>query len=133
MFAHSRTVKLSETDATGIVYFTEIQKFAIEAFEEYLHTRGFGVLHIIESEEFLAPIVHITADYLMPITAGDLVSVHMTLEKIGVSSFTIKYEVKKDQSDFDVAIVKITQVTVDKQTKHATPISRALIDILKMI
>lgn len=133
MYAQSRTIKLSETDATGLVYFTQIQKFAMEAFEEFLHNKSFGVLQMITNKSFLTPVVHVSVDYLTPLFVGDFISIHMTLEKIGVSSFTLKYEIKKDESDFDAAVVKITHVCVNKETRHAAPISRSFIDALKMI
>ena len=133
MYAQFRTVKLAETDATGIVYFAEVQKYAMEAFEEFLHTKNFSISKMLNEESFLAPVVNVSVDYLSPLFVGDLISIHMSLEKVGVSSFTIKYEVKKDESDFDAAVVKITQVSVDRETRHAAPISSSFIEILKMI
>lgn len=133
MYAQYRTVKLAETDATGIVYFTEVQKYAVEALEEFLHTKALSLAKMIEDDIFLLPIVHVAVDYLCPLFVGDLISIQMSVEKSGVSSFTLKYEIKKDESDFVAAIVKITHVSVDTHTRHAVPIPRSLIDILKVI
>lgn len=133
MFAQYRVVKLSETDASGLVYFTEVQKYAMEAFEEYLDSKGFGIAEILNHEEFLAPVVNVSVDYLCPMFVGDLVSIQMSLEKIGVSSFTLKYEIVKDEADFTAAFVRITQVFVDKNTRHAAPISSEFLEFLKSI
>lgn len=90
MYEELRTIRLRETDATGVLYFSEQLKLALEAFESCLCEKGFGIKEILSKSEFLLPIVHVEAEYKMPLRVGDQVKIQLWLEKVGNSSFTLK-------------------------------------------
>ena len=37
MFLYKRVVRIEDTDATGYIYFANLLKMGLEAFEEFLH------------------------------------------------------------------------------------------------
>ncbi len=81
-----RKVRLHETDATGILYFTELLKFATEAFEHYL-----------ASTRYKQPIVSAKATYTAPLYWNDEVCVTLSVSHIGHHSFTLKTRVMKGE------------------------------------
>ncbi|MCI5052198.1 MAG: acyl-CoA thioesterase [Simkaniaceae bacterium] len=96
MFKYLKTVKLEDTDATGVIYFAKQMTFSLEAFETWLSERKYPLSKIIESGEYLYPIVHASADYKAPVKVGDELVIHLHVAKIGNSSFTITSEHHKN-------------------------------------
>ena len=67
MFQTKRIIRLSETDATGVIYFTNLFKFATETLEEFLETKGTNLLKMIQNSDYLLPIVSAKSTYLAPL------------------------------------------------------------------
>lgn len=84
MFTLKKKIRLNETDATGVIYFTNLLKFATEAFEEFLN-----------GEVYSIPIVSAKGTYLAPLFWNDEIQIKLILAKIGNSSFELHSEVKK--------------------------------------
>src|SRR3990167_7674610 len=80
-----RKIRLSETDATGVIYFTNILKFATEAFDEFLNGKAYKM-----------PIISVKATYLAPLFWNDEIQVKLSLAKIGNSSFELHTQIEKD-------------------------------------
>ncbi len=120
MFAVIRTVRLRETDATGVIYFTEQLSWAQEAFEEYLISRGWTL-------DTLMPIVHVEANYTAPLHIGDRVEIRLFLEQMGTSSFTLSAQMQMGEKE--VGRVRITHVTISKGA--SIPLPEKVKDLLK--
>lgn len=129
MYQRTRIICLRETDATGVIYFSELFKLALEVFEAYLYEKQFTLQHMIEQKAFLMPIVHAEADYTSPLRVGDRVSIELTTERIGTSSFTLK--TLFSCRDNPIGIVKIVHATVSPQSGRSIPIPRILLDALQ--
>jgi len=132
MFHYERTVFLSETDATGVLYFSEQFKMAQECMEAYFSSRGFKLQQMIEKSAFCMPIVHATADFSAPVRVGDLLEINLSLGEMGTSSFTL-HSAFKDSLRGPVGKVTLVHVVVSKETGKAEPIPetvRALIESL---
>lgn len=103
-----KRIYLRDTDATGVIYFTELQRIALEAFEDH-----FDLKKMLGSENFLLPIVHVEADYKAPLRCGDEVEISFTLTP-GTSSLTVFYQIML--GDVLVAAVTIVHVAIDRTT-----------------
>ena len=88
MFLYKRMVRLEDTDATGYIYFANLFKMGLEAFEEFLYNQNFSLQNMIESKKLLFPIVHSEADFFLPIKVGDRIDIQVTVSQIGAKSFT---------------------------------------------
>lgn len=88
MFLYKRTVRVEDTDATGFIYFANILKMGLEAFEELLYDQKFSLRKMMESKKFLLPIVHSEADFFSPLKVGDRVDILLKVTQIGTTSFT---------------------------------------------
>ena len=80
-----RKIRLSETDATGRIYFTNLFKFVTEAFEEFLKGKTYKI-----------PIVSAKATYLAPLFWNDEIHITLTLAKLGKSSFELHGCIEKE-------------------------------------
>ena len=114
MFFSKRRVSLADTDATGILYFTNLLKFATEAFEEFLESKGSSLFQMISNGEFLLPIVSVKSNYVAPLFVGDQIILKLRLAKIGTTSIELHTDIKKD--DVLVGQVEIVHVFTSKAT-----------------
>jgi 1,4-dihydroxy-2-naphthoyl-CoA hydrolase len=128
MFVYRTRVRLKDTDATGVLYFTEQFRMAQEVFEEFLKERGFGLNQLLHSP-YLMPVVHAKADFLAPLFVGNELEIAMRVSKIGTSSLTLSYTVREIDQQIVVGTVEIVHVVVDAKTKAAMPIPDELKEI----
>lgn len=112
-----KKIRLRDTDATGVLYFTEQLRMALEAFED-----RFSLREMIEAQNFLMPIVHAESDYFAPLKVGDEVEISASCTKIGTSSFTLHYRFFCPKRQIEVGRVSIVHVTVSKETEKSIPI-----------
>jgi 1,4-dihydroxy-2-naphthoyl-CoA hydrolase len=129
MFSYKTSVHLRDTDATGVLYFAEQFKMALEAFEAYLKMAGLPLGQIIQTSQFLMPIVHATADYMAPLRVGDNLEIFPKLERLGTSSFTVSYRFQKGKDE--VGKVSLVHVTVSKETLKSIPLPQELHSLLQ--
>ena len=132
MYRYQTRVHLHNTDATGVIYFSDQLKLALQAFENFLRQGPFSLKGILESS-YLMPIVHAEADYLSPLTVDDEVDIVLYLHKMGTSSFTISYDFFHKESSILAGTAKITHVLTLKETKKSTPIPEELKGILTQL
>ena len=88
MFLYKRVIRVEDTDATGNIYFANLLKMGLEAFEEFLYNESFSLQKMIESKKILIPIVHSEADFFSPITVGSRIDIQLTVSYVGKKSFT---------------------------------------------
>ncbi|MBN1561875.1 acyl-CoA thioesterase [candidate division KSB1 bacterium] len=123
-FEYKTRVRLHQTDAAGILFYSKIFELAFDAYTEFLHAHGVGVGYIINTTEYRMPFVHAEADYLAPLTVDDLVTVVIRVEKIGETSFVLKYDLSTASQL--VGRVKTVHVTVNKETGQKIPLPDAI-------
>jgi 1,4-dihydroxy-2-naphthoyl-CoA hydrolase len=90
------TVSFKDTDASGVIFFANQLVFAHDALEKFMGEIGHGFRSIMDEGSFLLPIVHAEADYSQPVTVGDLLTVELSVARLGTSSVTIDYKLNKD-------------------------------------
>ena len=130
MFLYRTQVRLKDTDATGVLYFTEQFRMALEAFEEFLKERGFSLKQLLDSS-YLMPIVHAEGDYFAPLIVGDELEISLKVAKLGTSSVTLECSFYDPHRKMDVGKVRIVHVVVDKEKRIPLPIPNFLRMILE--
>jgi len=131
MFTYQRTIYLRETDATGVLYFSEQLKLGLEALEAYFLSKGFTLQQMIEEADFLMPIVHAEADFIAPLRVGDQVEINLSLGSMGTSSFTLQTRIFDPKRDLEVGTTKIIHVIISKETGKSIPIPEKLQHFIK--
>ncbi|MFQ5584080.1 MAG: acyl-CoA thioesterase, partial [Calditrichia bacterium] len=90
--------------------------------EAFMTTLGFGIQTIISQSPYSLPIVHAEADYFIPSTVGDRITVQLQVESISKNPFQIIYDFINEFGKI-AGNAKTVHVAVDKkkQTKMALP------------
>lgn len=122
MFIAQNKVRMHDTDMAGILYFARQFRFAQDALEDFCESEGLGFGQVIHREHFVFVIVHVEADYLKTLHVGDLLEVHLTVENIGNSSFTMNYQIYRTPDQVLVGTAKTVHVTLDEETRKKIPI-----------
>ena len=91
MFKTYNKVRMHDTDMAGILYFARLFRFAHDALEEFIEAQGYSFEMMFHGDHFVFVIVHCEADYLASLKVGDKLTVHLTIDHIGNTSFTIYY------------------------------------------
>ncbi len=98
-FNYNRTVRLSDTDAAGVVYFAQVLVMCHEAYEESLLTAGIDLNKLVRDTNIAIPIVHSCADYFHPILWGDKLFIQLQTQQLRENEFEINYQIVSSSSD----------------------------------
>lgn len=120
MFTYRTQVRLRDTDATGVLYFTEQFRMALETFEEFLKVNGFSLKALLGSQ-YLMPIVHAEGDYFAPLTVGDELEITMKVGQVGTTSLTLNFTLHDPNRQIDTGKVQIVHVMIDREKKASVP------------
>lgn len=121
MFIAYNQVRMHDTDMAGILYFPRQFRFAHDALEDFVETLGYTFEQVFHHEKFVFVIVHAEADYLTTLRVGDKLEVHLSIGKVGETSFTVLYDIYKLDKTL-VGKVKTVHVTLDSATRKKIPI-----------
>src|ERR1700722_2900888 len=98
MYIAKNKVRMHDTDMAGILYFPRQFRFAHDALEDFVESERFGFDKISHNAPFVFVIVHCEADYIVALRVGDPLTVHLTIGKIGTTSFIVDYKIyRKDE------------------------------------
>lgn len=125
MFIAKNKVRMHDTDMAGILYFPRQFRFAHDALEDFVESEGYSFDKVFHKEDFVFVIVHCEADYYVSLRVGDNVNVHVSVERIGESSFTMIYEIFKADHTH-VGSAKTIHVTLDRVNRKKIPIPQVL-------
>lgn len=91
--AYSRIIRLSDTDAAGVIYFASLLSICHEAYEDCLAQTGINLKQFFRDSETAIPIVHGEIDFFRPLFCGDRVLVNLSPQLLNKSSFEIAYQI----------------------------------------
>lgn len=121
MFIAHNQVRMHDTDMAGILYFPRQFRFAHDALEDFVESLGFSFDQVFHREKFVFVIVHAESDYLAPLRVGDKLDIHLTIENIGETSFTVNYLIYKLDKTL-VGKAKTVHVTLESTSRKKIPI-----------
>lgn len=117
MHIYHHKIKLHDTDAAGILFFSNQFKYIHDAYEELLDKIGFGFSVLLTQKDYFLPIVHAESDYCSPVFAGDIVTIEVTVDEIGKTSFAFSYKIT-NQNAILVGKARTVHVTIDKHSRE---------------
>lgn len=112
---------MHDTDMAGILYFPRQFRFVHDTFEELLESEGLGFDTLFNRHEFTFVIVHAEADYFHSLRVGDNLEVHLKLDHIGTTSFTLSYAIYKADKTLS-GTAKTVHVCLNRETRMKTPV-----------
>lgn len=125
MYIYETTIKLHQTDAAGVLFFANYFKIAHDAYESFLESISHPFAEIFAQNDYLLLIVHAEADYMRPLTVGEAVSVEIRVAKMGRTSYSLDYSIKKGTGQ-PVANVKTVHAAVDGKTHRPIRLPESL-------
>ncbi len=125
MYTYQVKIKLHDTDAAGLLFFSHQFELIHDAYEALLENIGFGFAELIKNKNYFLPIVHAESDYKLPLFVGDLIEIQVTVEKVGNTSFTFAYKLLNAKQQL-VGTARTVHVTMDKATKKKIPLPKEM-------
>src|SRR5438067_10846606 len=124
-FEHKLRVRFHHTDPAGIVFFTNILVYCHEAYEEFMRAGGIPLEEFIFKREQGLPLGHAEATFKRPFRAGQLVTVKLSVGRVGDRSFRIESDLLGEGGE-DLATAATVHVSVDPKTGCSTGIEPRL-------
>ncbi|HEY9664175.1 MAG TPA: thioesterase family protein, partial [Allocoleopsis sp.] len=90
-FTYHRTIRFSDTDAAGVVYFANVLSICHEAYEASLAASGVDLKEFFRGQTIAVPIVHAEIDFLQPLFCGESYVIQMQPTLLGDHKFAINY------------------------------------------
>ncbi|HOY60350.1 MAG TPA: thioesterase family protein [Verrucomicrobiota bacterium] len=121
-----RRVEFSETDAAGIVHFSNFFRYMESAEHAFFRSLGYSIMMRRFDPPLGFPRVHVSCDYRSPLRFEDLVEVHLLvrMKKAKVLSYLVKFHNLTAEPPVEAARGVLTVVcvthTADGQLKART-------------
>lgn len=131
-FSYVRTIRFSDTDAAGIVFFARYLAICHEAYEEALASIGLPLSTFFSEHEVIVPIAKSECSYLRPLACGDKVRVEVTPRRLSVNSFTLEHVLWKlpasgsAAGEKRAAVARTEHVCIHSTTRERQPLPAAL-------
>lgn len=119
-FEFSTPVRFADVDHAGIVYYPRFFHYFHMAFEELFRARlgPRAYVDLLDKDRVGFPAVHAEADYHAPLRFGDTATIALAVAKLGATSITFRYRVRRD----DVACATGTVVCAVVDLAHFKPL-----------
>ena len=129
--SYSRTIRLVDTDAAGVIYFASLLSICHEAYEDRLIQSGINLKTFFRETDAALPIVHGEIDFFQPLFCGDRITIQMIPTQINDHSFEISYQIFSPQSpDKKIAQGKTKHVCINSLSRQkislSAPIRKAI-------
>jgi 4-hydroxybenzoyl-CoA thioesterase len=120
VIVYERPIRFDEADPAGIVFFARYANFAHEAIESFFGDLEGGYPALIQKRRIGLPIVHLEADFRVPLRYGDKLRVETSCTKLGTTSATLTHEMKNADTLELCALVRQVVVTVALDSFRST-------------
>jgi YbgC/YbaW family acyl-CoA thioester hydrolase len=92
IFRTSKRVEFGDTDAAGLVHFSNFFRYMEAAECDFLRSRGLSVKLEWDGEHIGFPRVSATCDYVSPARFDDVLDVAVSIDRLGAKSVTYAFE-----------------------------------------
>ena len=120
MYKFKKIINFYDCDPAGILFFAGIFEICHSAYEDLINSFNLQTDYW-NNENFVIPIIHTEAEYLLPLKFGDIVTVEVSVSQLKESSFELYYVCRNDD-DKVTNEVKTVHIFVDKKKWKKTPI-----------
>ena len=115
-FVTTRRVEFGDTDMAGIVHFANFFRYMEAAETDFLRSRGLSVSYQRDGRRVGFPRVSVACDFTSPARFGDVLSVGVTVEKVGRKSVSYRFDFSR--GDDPIAVGRITAVFCREADGH---------------
>ena len=114
-FKHEIKIYYEDTDAGGVVYYSNYLKFLERARTEMLESIGLSNKKLLEEHKTLIIVKSCNIEYIAPSRLEDKIQIYSSIETLNKASFDVIQNIKKNDNLIVKAKVKL--VTVNKDGK----------------
>jgi len=111
------TVRLSHSDAAGVIFFPNAFLLEQESFERWLEAGGLRVREMLDGALAPTPVVHCEADFARPVRVGDRLAVRLAGVGIGESSFALAWAMELGGAA--AIAVRVRRASIDRSSGRA--------------
>ena len=116
-------VRFGDCDPAGLVYYPVIFHYCHVAMEEFFAERcGVPYHELMSSERIGFPTVNTQAEFFAPLVYGDEAEIEVAVARLGLSSVTFKYSLKRARDRVLCARSTNVHVAMNLDTRRAVPI-----------
>jgi 4-hydroxybenzoyl-CoA thioesterase len=131
-FVFATPVRFADVDHAGIVYYPRFFHYFHLAFEELFRSRlgPRAYVELLDKDRIGFPAVRAEADYQAPLAFGDTAAIELAVERLGRSSITFRYVVRKEEDGTQCATGKVVCAVVDLSAFKSTPLPEHIAALL---
>lgn len=120
-FHHTVSIRFQDADPAGILFFANAFRLAHDVYEKFIEHLGFSFQTWFQSSDWGVPIRHAECDYFKPLLPFETYTAEVFVDKVGSSSFTSRYVLKKDDVTHCQIILAHTFVNMSDKQKRNIP------------
>ena len=129
-FVYEQRVRWRDVDLAGIVHFAHFITYLEVAEHEWVRRHGYEYGEFLETMGICMPRVSVHCDYHAPARLDDLLSIEVRLERVGNTSFTLKFDVYRGSGEEYVAQGRFVIATVSRTSFKPVRVPDELRDML---
>ena len=118
-FEHRMAVRFQDVDAAGIVFYPRILEYFHDAYVAWLASLGVVLARVLAERTWAAPIRSAEAEFLRPVTFGDVVDVGVVALAVDGGDLAVGFRIAREGKP--VAIGRSVHSFVDRATWKRLP------------
>jgi 4-hydroxybenzoyl-CoA thioesterase len=116
-------VRFGDADPAGLVYFVNLFHYYHVAMEEFFAARcGISYQELMADERLGFPTVNVQAEFFTPLVYGDEAEVEVYVSRVGQSSVTFEYSLRRVRDGVLCARATNIQVAMNLDERRAVPV-----------
>jgi 4-hydroxybenzoyl-CoA thioesterase len=126
-FTSVQKIRFDDVDGAGIVYYPQFFHLCHAAFEDFFDTAApVSYPALVRDRRLGFPTVAIESQFEAPLSYGDVAVIELTVKKIGRTSVTFAYEIRRKRDGARCFHAEITTVLVDLDSLEPVPVEEEL-------
>ena len=120
-------VRFGDCDPAGLVYYPALFHYCHVAMEEFFAARcGVEYARLVSDERIGFPTVNVRAEFFEPFVYGDVAEVEVWVSRVGRSSVTFEYRLRRGRDGRLCASATLVQVSMNLDERRAVPVPEHL-------
>ena len=120
-------VRFGDCDPAGLVYYPVLLHYCHAAMEEFFAGRcGVGYAALVSGRRLGFPTVNVRAEFFEPLVYGDEAEVEVWVSRVGKTSATFEYRLRRARDGRECAAATIVQVAMSLDVRRAVPVPEDL-------
>ena len=123
-FTSVQKIRFDDVDGAGIVYYPQFFHLCHAAFEDFFDSAApVSYPQLVRERRMGFPTVAIESSFSAPLVYGDVAVVELTVERMGRSSVTFGYQIRRKRDGVLCFRARVTTVLVSVDTMRPVPLS----------